>query len=80
MTIDIVSLTERDIAKTIDHSLLRLELDDRFAEDCCRLAVEFHATRSRSRRPARLWPTDAEKGSATSRRIARQQRPGGTER
>ena len=28
MTLTIDSLTERDIAKTIDHSLLRPELDD----------------------------------------------------
>jgi len=38
-TID--SLTERDIAKAIDHSLLRPELDDRFVEDGCRLAAEY---------------------------------------
>jgi deoxyribose-phosphate aldolase len=35
------TLTERDIAKTIDHSLLRPELDDRFVEDGCRLAAEY---------------------------------------
>jgi deoxyribose-phosphate aldolase len=35
------SLTERDIAKTIDHSLLRPELDDAFVEDGCRLAAEY---------------------------------------
>jgi deoxyribose-phosphate aldolase len=34
-------LTERDIAKTIDHSLLRPELDDPFVEDGCRLAAEY---------------------------------------
>jgi deoxyribose-phosphate aldolase len=39
-TID--SLTERDIAKAIDHSLLRPELDDRFVEAGCRLAAEYH--------------------------------------
>jgi deoxyribose-phosphate aldolase len=38
-TID--SLTERDIAKTIDHSLLKPELDDAFIEDGCRLAAEY---------------------------------------
>ena len=37
----IESLTERDIAKTIDHSLLKPELDDGFIEDGCRLAVEY---------------------------------------
>jgi deoxyribose-phosphate aldolase len=39
LTID--SLTERDIAKTIDHSLLRPELDDAFVEDGCRLAARY---------------------------------------
>jgi deoxyribose-phosphate aldolase len=37
----IETLTERDIAKTIDHSLLRPELDDAFVEDGCRLAAEY---------------------------------------
>lgn len=36
------TLTERDIAKAIDHSLLRPELDDRFVEDGCRLAADSH--------------------------------------
>ena len=35
------SLTEREIAKTIDHSLLRPELDDAFVEDGCRLAATY---------------------------------------
>jgi deoxyribose-phosphate aldolase len=35
------SLEYRDIAKTIDHSLLRPELDDPFVEDGCRLAAEY---------------------------------------
>jgi deoxyribose-phosphate aldolase len=39
--IDFDSLTERDIAKTIDHSLLRPELDDAFIEDGCRLAADY---------------------------------------
>jgi deoxyribose-phosphate aldolase len=34
-------VTERDIAKTIDHSLLRPELDDAFVEDGCRLAARY---------------------------------------
>jgi deoxyribose-phosphate aldolase len=34
-------LTERQIAKTIDHSLLRPELDDTFVEAGCRLAAEY---------------------------------------
>jgi deoxyribose-phosphate aldolase len=41
MTLDIDQLTERDVAKTIDHSLLRPELDDAFIEDGCRLAAEY---------------------------------------
>jgi deoxyribose-phosphate aldolase len=39
--ISIDDMTERDIAKTIDHSLLRPELDDAFIEDGCRLAAEY---------------------------------------
>jgi deoxyribose-phosphate aldolase len=39
--ISIEALTERDIAKTIDHSLLRPELDDAFVEDGCRLAADY---------------------------------------
>jgi len=39
--LSIETLTERDIAKTIDHSLLRPELDDAFIEDGCRLAAEY---------------------------------------
>jgi deoxyribose-phosphate aldolase len=35
------NLTEHDIAKAIDHSLLRPELDDEFIEDGCRLAAEY---------------------------------------
>jgi deoxyribose-phosphate aldolase len=34
------TLTERDIAKAIDHSLLRPELDDTFVEDDIRAIVE----------------------------------------
>jgi deoxyribose-phosphate aldolase len=41
MTLDLASLTERTIAKTIDHSLLRPELDDAFVEDGCRLAAKY---------------------------------------
>ena len=41
MALSIDNLTERDIAKTIDHSLLRPELDDAFVEDGCRLAVKY---------------------------------------
>jgi len=41
MTLDIASLTERDIAKTIDHSLLRPELDDAYVRNGCRLAAKY---------------------------------------
>jgi deoxyribose-phosphate aldolase len=41
MTLTIDALTERDIAKTIDHSLLRPELNDVFVEDGCRLAARY---------------------------------------
>ncbi|MCU0483089.1 MAG: deoxyribose-phosphate aldolase [Chloroflexi bacterium] len=34
-------VSERDIARTIDHSLLRPELDDAFMEAGCRLAAEY---------------------------------------
>jgi deoxyribose-phosphate aldolase len=39
--ITVEDLTERDIAKAIDHSLLRPELDDAFVEAGCRLAAEY---------------------------------------
>jgi deoxyribose-phosphate aldolase len=41
MTLSIDTLTYRDVAKTIDHSLLRPELDDAFVEAGCRLAAEY---------------------------------------
>ena len=41
MEISIATLSERDIAKTIDHSLLRPELDDAFVEEGCRLAARY---------------------------------------
>src|SRR6476661_3647679 len=41
MTFTVENLTERDIAKTIDHSLLRPELDDAFVEAGCRLALAY---------------------------------------
>jgi deoxyribose-phosphate aldolase len=41
MTLDLAALTERDIAKTIDHSLLRPELDDAFVAAGCRLAAKY---------------------------------------
>src|SRR6188768_3242881 len=39
--LSIETLTERDIAKTIDHSLLKPELDDAFVEAGCRLAAKY---------------------------------------
>jgi deoxyribose-phosphate aldolase len=41
MTLSIDDLTYRDVAKTIDHSLLRPELDDAFVEAGCRLALAY---------------------------------------
>jgi deoxyribose-phosphate aldolase len=41
MPVTIETLTERDVAKAIDHSLLKPELDDAFVEEGCRLAVEY---------------------------------------
>ena len=41
MTLSVDDLTLRDVAKTIDHSLLRPELDDAFVEAGCRLAAEY---------------------------------------
>jgi deoxyribose-phosphate aldolase len=41
MQFTVDNLTERQIAKTIDHSLLRPELDDTFVEEGCRLAAEY---------------------------------------
>lgn len=41
MTFTVENLTERQIAKAIDHSLLRPELDDAFVDAGCRLAAEY---------------------------------------
>jgi deoxyribose-phosphate aldolase len=41
MAFSVESLTYRDVAKTIDHSLLRPELDDAFVADGCGLAAEY---------------------------------------
>jgi deoxyribose-phosphate aldolase len=41
MAFSVDNLTERQVAKAIDHSLLRPELDDAFVEAGCRLAVEY---------------------------------------
>ena len=41
MTFSIETLSYADVAKTIDHSLLKPELDDAFVEAGCRLALEY---------------------------------------
>jgi deoxyribose-phosphate aldolase len=41
MTRSVDQLTYREVAKTIDHSLLRPELDDAFVQAGCRLAAEY---------------------------------------
>jgi deoxyribose-phosphate aldolase len=41
MSLTIDELTYRAVAKTIDHSLLRPELDDSFVDAGCRLAAEY---------------------------------------
>jgi len=41
MSEPIERLSYRDVAKTIDHSLLKPELDDQFVEDGCRLAAKY---------------------------------------
>jgi deoxyribose-phosphate aldolase len=41
VALSINDLTYRDVAKTIDHSLLRPELDDAAIEEGCRLAVAY---------------------------------------
>jgi deoxyribose-phosphate aldolase len=40
-TFTVDTVTERQLAKTIDHSLLKPELDDAFVEAGCRLAAEY---------------------------------------
>jgi deoxyribose-phosphate aldolase len=60
-TYRVETVTERQLAKTIDHSLLRPELDDAFVEAGCRLAAEYdvasvcvdQAYREHARRVAR---------------------------
>ena len=41
MSLTIDDVTERQLAKTIDHSLLKPELDDAFIEEGCRLAARY---------------------------------------
>jgi deoxyribose-phosphate aldolase len=40
-TLSVETVSERQLAKTIDHSLLKPELDDAFVEAGCRLALEY---------------------------------------
>ena len=40
-TYTVKTVSERQLAKTIDHSLLKPELDDAFIEEGCRLAAEY---------------------------------------
>jgi deoxyribose-phosphate aldolase len=40
-TFTVDTVTERQLAKTIDHSLLKPELDDAFVDAGCRLAAEY---------------------------------------
>src|SRR5688572_16911045 len=51
-------LTYRDVAKTIDHSLLRPELDDQFIEDNIRLALEYDVA------SVTMRPADVERAAA----------------
>jgi deoxyribose-phosphate aldolase len=54
-------LTYHDISKTIDHSLLRPELDDQFVEDGIRLAAEYDVA------SATVRPVDVERAVAMLR-------------
>jgi deoxyribose-phosphate aldolase len=54
-------LTYEDIAKTIDHSLLRPELDDRFIEENLRLAASYEVA------SATMRPADVERAVAALR-------------
>src|SRR3981189_3080280 len=45
MTLSIDQLTYEDVARTIDHSLLRPELDDQFIDDGCRLPAKYEVRR-----------------------------------
>jgi deoxyribose-phosphate aldolase len=74
MTLDLASLTERTIAKTIDHSLLRPELDDAFVEDGCRLAAKYDVA-SVCVRPADVVRAAAILRTATTSRPSRSSRP-----
>ena len=70
MTLSIEQLTYRDVAKTIDHSLLRPELDDAFVEDGCRLAADYDVA-SVCVRPADVARARRDPGRARTSRSAR---------
>jgi deoxyribose-phosphate aldolase len=57
MALSVADVTERQLAKTIDHSLLRPELDDDFVSDGCRLAAEYHVA------SVCVRPTDVERAA-----------------
>ena len=57
-TYTVETVTERQLAKTIDHSLLKPELDDAFIEEGCRLAAEYDVASVCCR------PTDVRRASA----------------
>jgi deoxyribose-phosphate aldolase len=57
MALSVADVTERQLAKTIDHSLLRPELDDDFVTDGCRLAAEYDVA------SVCVRPTDVERAA-----------------
>ena len=57
MALSVADVTERQLAKTIDHSLLRPELDDDFVADGCRLAAEYDVA------SVCVRPTDVERAA-----------------
>ena len=74
MALSIADLTEHDIAKTIDHSLLRPELDDAFVVDGCRLAAKYDV----SRRCACVQWTSRGRGRSSMEPTSRWGRPSGS--
>src|SRR5947207_227607 len=90
MTPSIETLTYRDVARTIDHSLLRPELNDAFVDAGCRLAAAYDVAsvcvrpadvvRARAilegtARPTRTWRSCA----GVSRRTCRSRQPAASE-
>ena len=66
MTLSIDDVTERQLAKTIDHSLLKPELDDAFIEDGCRLAAEYDVAAGGGRPDAVLRAKAIRDGTAVA--------------